>query len=728
MFKRFFALLLLLPTLLLAQAPKVQVTTRAGAGTALTFTQADKNFTDLQHAVNASTQGWGQKETTTTGLVYGYYGGPAFSGTWISVSDGTVTLTASSTNYVERSTAGAVTANITGWTSGLVPLAKVVTGSSMITSIVDFRHSAMAGVEYLNVKNFGAKGDSNGTAGNGTNDTAAIAAAFDAAKVIGATVYFPQGIYRVTSAYVQATAAANVRIVGESRARWAEFKGSVIMLDNASAAVGFFSMTGTGGVTVEHMTFICAQYALDRWFFKFASNNTHHFTDVVFTNVERPIVYATGCYFQNASLRDVSFMNSGTIHSESKALMGTLLRLDNVNHEGSVPINTDKIVMDLQGVRDLDANTLLLEGALPAAAWTVLRFDTSTWYAAQSPGWQEMAGTITNLWSEWTVNLPTYTISLNGMSLTLQRPTIGPGIFYLNNTAQIRVYDLQMAGDNRSPEGYFTFGDIYSTADVYGTISRSFPNTNPTQIRVHNSQLIIAGVPGTIPPSVHPISFDFRQSLYKWSGGLLKTTSRFNPDTDAYNGTVRTIETNATYGRLIRINRGSSAYPLFHHRVYVTPEMVGKPLHFMIYANIPVRVGGSYTLCYPYWDGGSYSGGGGPYAVDFTGTGAYQWYRCGVTVPPSATYVEFNLNTNSGNPATDLLIAAMEVTCGVDVAPVVLPDYPAQITCPGTAAPTTGTWAVGDHVINSVSTVGQPKGWFCTVAGTPGTWVSEGNL
>lgn len=29
---------------------------------------------------------------------------------------------------------------------------------------------------------------------------------------------------------------------------------------------------------------------------------------------------------------------------------------------------------------------------------------------------------------------------------------------------------------------------------------------------------------------------------------------------------------------------------------------------------------------------------------------------------------------------------------------------------------------------NSAATVGQPKGWMCTVAGTPGTWVSMGNL
>ena len=46
----------------------------------------------------------------------------------------------------------------------------------------------------------------------------------------------------------------------------------------------------------------------------------------------------------------------------------------------------------------------------------------------------------------------------------------------------------------------------------------------------------------------------------------------------------------------------------------------------------------------------------------------------------------------------------------------------------GTAAPTTLRWELGDRVIQSAPTVGQPKSWVCTVAGTPGTWVSEGNL
>jgi hypothetical protein len=55
-----------------------------------------------------------------------------------------------------------------------------------------------------------------------------------------------------------------------------------------------------------------------------------------------------------------------------------------------------------------------------------------------------------------------------------------------------------------------------------------------------------------------------------------------------------------------------------------------------------------------------------------------------------------------------------------------------QVTTPttlyGTAVPSAFTWAVGDRVISRNPVVGSPKGWVCTVAGAPGTWVSEGNL
>jgi len=43
----------------------------------------------------------------------------------------------------------------------------------------------------------------------------------------------------------------------------------------------------------------------------------------------------------------------------------------------------------------------------------------------------------------------------------------------------------------------------------------------------------------------------------------------------------------------------------------------------------------------------------------------------------------------------------------------------------GTQAPTAGTWAVGREVWNAEPANGQPSAWVCTVAGSPGTWITR---
>jgi hypothetical protein len=43
-----------------------------------------------------------------------------------------------------------------------------------------------------------------------------------------------------------------------------------------------------------------------------------------------------------------------------------------------------------------------------------------------------------------------------------------------------------------------------------------------------------------------------------------------------------------------------------------------------------------------------------------------------------------------------------------------------------TAAPTAGTWAAGQQILNSAPAAGGYMGWVCTVAGVPGTWKGFG--
>lgn len=90
---------------------------------------------------------YGRRASTTTGLTWGFYGGYLnISGTLTSISNGTVALTASQTNYVEANPAtGAVSKNTSAFTAGYIPLYTVVTGAATVTGYTDHRALLLSG-------------------------------------------------------------------------------------------------------------------------------------------------------------------------------------------------------------------------------------------------------------------------------------------------------------------------------------------------------------------------------------------------------------------------------------------------------------------------------------------------------------------------------------------------------------------------------------------------------
>jgi hypothetical protein len=93
------------------------------------------------------------------------------------------------------------------------------------------------------------------------------------------------------------------------------------------------------------------------------------------------------------------------------------------------------------------------------------------------------------------------------------------------------------------------------------------------------------------------------------------------------------------------------------------------------------------------------------YAVYIVTTGP--WFSVGQTI--NGTYFGANSSAES-----------LSLTPGLEGLGIVMTT--------DTAAPTTGSYLAGSRVFNAAPAVGQPKGWICTVTGTPGTWVSEGDL
>lgn len=94
--------------------------------------------------------------------------------------------------------------------------------------------------DVVSVKDFGAVGDSNGTTGNGTDDTAAFQAAIDYIKASGGgyALYVPEGTYRLTSRLLIDAA---IRMVGEGCSPYVTTPGT-----RGNGSWLYFDHTGKG--------------------------------------------------------------------------------------------------------------------------------------------------------------------------------------------------------------------------------------------------------------------------------------------------------------------------------------------------------------------------------------------------------------------------------------------------------------------------------------------------
>ena len=189
-------------------------------------------------------------EATTTGLTWGYFGSTASDGKSVrwggfTVAHGTLTLTASSTNYIvvlRSSGAISVSASSTNWddSTAYARVYKITTGSSTVTATEDHRvgpggvfgsaAAAGAGVELKGLtftSDTGSTADSDPGAGlfkwNNATQASATFLYFDNATADGATV---------TTFWASLVAAGFIFIQqGNDSARWQLWKWTAIPTD-----------------------------------------------------------------------------------------------------------------------------------------------------------------------------------------------------------------------------------------------------------------------------------------------------------------------------------------------------------------------------------------------------------------------------------------------------------------------------------------------------------------
>jgi hypothetical protein len=102
------------------------------------------------------------------------------------------------------------------------------------------------------------------------------------------------------------------------------------------------------------------------------------------------------------------------------------------------------------------------------------------------------------------------------------------------------------------------------------------------------------------------------------------------------------------------------------------------------------------------------------------------WVSTSILIPSVSNAATFGFYpNNSGTAASGATLQIRNVS-------ITMPDgtslFDSSLIGWLNGAPTVGTYAVGDIVFNAAPATGQPKSWVCTVAGSPGTWVSQGNL
>lgn len=92
---------------------------------------------------------YGRRASTSGGLVWGYYGGTALlAGVPTQIANGTISLTASATNYLEADSAtGAVTKSTSGFTVGRIPLYQIMAGASTVSSYTDMRAGVLSAAD-----------------------------------------------------------------------------------------------------------------------------------------------------------------------------------------------------------------------------------------------------------------------------------------------------------------------------------------------------------------------------------------------------------------------------------------------------------------------------------------------------------------------------------------------------------------------------------------------------
>jgi hypothetical protein len=317
-----------------------------------------------------------------------------------------------------------------------------------------------------------------------------------------------------------------------------------------------------------------------------------------------------------------------------------------------------------------------------------------------------------------------YLIDLDASSVKF----VGTFVYLLNSTGKIKLrnstnFEIDYLGSGSEDLDWQSYIDADSSSIFYanttsGRRANSIYKVNKSKNFVIgkyiNDSLLSAPVAGYSPYSFPNytsgqnllINPSFEAGLYGWS----------------FSGATPTFVASEVGQGLMFKSTGASAGGQLLQSVNISASQIGQPLTLRYMCK---AVGTGFVI--PYIAGDAQT------AYNRV-TSENGWVSLTVTYRPSASgSLAFGLwYVGTSGTANELYVDEMSLSCGEQG--VLNPskfgsfELNEKTFTSASAAPVDGTWKRGDQVFNSLPSVGSPKSWVCTVAGTPGTWVSTGNL
>lgn len=575
----------------------------------------------------------------------------------------------------------------------------------------------------VSVKDFGAVG--NGVA----DDTNAVHAAITSAIAVNGSVYFPAGKYRVTSGYTNNTN-NSVTLYGESidyfGGNASDSDGSCVVLDSASSSSFFYSQTAGNNLLVNNMQFACAQTVLDRSFFRQSAVSVRHiFENVHFANVERPFVYFTGCYFQLSSYTNVRFTNSGTFHSVVagsgfSALAGTFMNINNVDVEGFIQANSisQKVICNLQGIRQIQSRSFVIEPGTPSTGWTALYMSNP--YDAD---WIRFPmATFRGFWIEVTGSGLDYSVYQVGGRTKFIAPVFNNGAaspFRIDDKGITEISDTTFSGTSDPLQSYFNL------------------NTQLCQVKLTNCNYRNPG------SAINNPRFTFDNCSWSPNGGadLVTATAHNNQQSEllwafdggypdpgkvlaqVFGGTTLVPTVDAAFGRGLYISPSAGALQaLFQGRLRGDFPQGGQ-MFVVVRGTLPNIPSGTLEMSFVV--NGSVVAG----AKVWTAADSYADFRLALPITaPTANPTTMGVQFSGSADTAALKLYQLELWIGKSLPSVTMPSFPQNVQTYAAAIPAAGEWARGDIIWNNAPSAGGAPGYVCTTGGTPGTWKAMANL